>query len=235
LTWAQSSTKKCYIWLKNIMPADESPTSGSGLLQWNGLWYKDSPGDFASFCLDAESSSGCSLSATAAHVAGNVGDLAGRTIRLRNVHWNQEYVYAAAIDHNKDTRHVLVHKDPKEPTSTKKDWEVELVPGTTNQIRLRNAHWNRAYMYSAAIDATKETRRVLVHKDPKQPESTKKDWEVELVPGTTNQIRLRNVHWNREYLYAAAMDLTKETRLVLTHKDTKQPESTKKDWELEFA
>jgi len=130
---------------------------------------------------------------------------------------------------------VLVHKDPKQPETNKKDWKVELVPGATNQIRLRNAHWNHEYMYSAAMDATKETRRVLVHKDPKQPESTKKDWEVELVPGTTNKIRLRNMHWNREYLYAAAMDLTKETRLVLTHKDIQQPESTKKDWEVEFV
>ena len=137
---------------------------------------------------------------------------------------------------------MLTHKTVSEPTSNKKDWVVELVPGKTNQIRLRNAHWNREYMYAwdDGKTATQNPRRsVLVYKDTANINSTKKDWEVELVPGTTNQIRLRNAHWNREYMYAAGYtdgrDDGRAVRSVVTSKTLSEPTSDKKDWEIEFS
>ena len=172
-----------------------------------------------------------------------VGSLGGKVIRLRNPFWRREYLYACAGDGPngaKKTRWVVTSKDLKEPTSTKKDWRVELVPGTTDQIRLRSMHWNQEYMYGSDDPAlvSGNTYAVLTHRTAGEPVSNKKDWKVELVAGTTNQVRLKNVYLDR-YLWATgaanAKDDGKPTRPVRLHTDSREPTSNKKDWEIEFG
>ena len=184
-----------------------------------------------------------SLPPMASPVAVYVGSLGGKVIRLRNPFWRREYLYACAGDGPngaKKTRWVVTSKDLKEPTSTKKDWRVELVPGTTDQIRLRSMHWNQEYMHGSNDPAlvSGNTYAVLTHRTAGEPVSNKKDWKVELVAGTTNQVRLKNVYLDR-YLWATgaanAKDDGKPTRPVRLHTDSREPTSNKKDWEIEFG
>merc|ERR1712226_237798 len=97
------------------------------------------------------------------------------------------------------------------PTTTKKDWTIEVVADDATErfvaslagsiVRFRNMHWDQQYMYASGSSFTYDTRHVCVNHHPSESVTEKIDWLVERVPGTTNQIRLRNVYWNYEYLY----------------------------------
>jgi len=161
-----------------------------------------------------------------------VGRMIGAVIRLRSVHFKGELVYppdhkfehSDDRDGNKRRQLLVLKRKPGVDTLSNARFKVERVDSEPEQIRLRSVHWDGELMYVPAIDfphsddATGEHRRqVLVSKVlPANADTlSKARFKVELVDGDFEQIRLRSVHFNDQFVYTPDINFDDEKRRQL--------------------
>lgn len=144
-------------------------------------------------------------------LTGITGFVPGATISLTSVFAGKP-VYAPDINRDNFRAHVCIWKGTvQDDVRAKSKFIVEAVENHSNQIRLRSKFWDGHYLYTPAINY--DPRRRMVCRWRKGEKSSdvfakehsdvfsKARLEVEPV-GTSGEIILRSVHFNREYIYA---------------------------------
>merc|ERR1740121_2446028 len=131
-------------------------------------------------------------------------------------------MYAPAIQHSDKRQHVFMWKYEQEQQDllNKARWEVQLVRGYPDQVRLVCRHFGgEHYLYVPQIDRDKDRRLVLLWLgEPSEDILSKSRFTVELTEGVSDQIRLRSAHFNNEYLYSPEIDYDRERQRILVWK-----------------
>ena len=134
--------------------------------------------------------------------------MAGHTVRLKSVHWPNQYIYAPSMDRDGSRRHLFVWKGvpADDDTLSKARFAVEPVDGEPGHVRLKSVHHSNQYVYAPNINHDGSRRELLVWKrDPDADVLSKARFAVEPVDGEPAQVRLRSVHWQGQYVYAPDM------------------------------